>query len=113
MQDGGGFVENNYESQDVKKQMIDTNNKDFRPTPGGGFTNGSQIKGAYVLGESSLTYWIPGRKLYKTSNPIPQDGVTISFERRQVICQTGYLADKHHFYIGETFEEVDEAGIED
>ena len=113
MQDGGGFIKNNYESQDVKKQMIDTNNKDFRPTPDGGFTNGSQIKGAYVLGESNLTYWIPGRKLYKTSNPIPQDGVTISSERRQVICQTGYLADRHHFYIGETFEEVDEAGIED
>ena len=34
---GGGTIENNYESQDVKRQMVDTDNSDFRPVPGGGF----------------------------------------------------------------------------
>jgi hypothetical protein len=113
MAGGGGLIENNYESQEVKQQMVDTGNHDFRPVKGGGFTEGSQIRGAYNLGESSLTYWIPGRKLYRTSYPIPQDGVTVSFERRYVISQTGYLADQHHFYFGETFEEVDMAKKED
>ena len=28
---GGGTVENNYESQDVKEQMVDTDNNDYRP----------------------------------------------------------------------------------
>ena len=109
MANGGGLIENNYASLDVKDQMIDTDNKDFRPAPGGAFTQGSQIIGAYNLGEFNSKYWIPGRKLYKTSNPIPQDGVTISFERGHVICQTGYLADQHHFYLSETAHEVDMA----
>ena len=34
---GGGTIENNYESQDVKRQMVDTDNSDYRPVPGGGF----------------------------------------------------------------------------
>jgi len=34
----------------------------------------------------------------------------VSSERGHAICQTGYLADEHHFYFGETFQEVDGAG---
>jgi len=109
MAGGGGMIENNYESQEVKDQMIDTDNHDFRPVPGGGFTTGSQTIGAYTLGEESLTYWIPGRKQYKTSHPIPQDGVTVPATRDSVICQTGYLAEQHHFYFGEDFDEVNDA----
>ena len=30
MQNGGSLIENNYESQDVKDQMIDPDNIDFR-----------------------------------------------------------------------------------
>ena len=111
---GGGVIENNYESQDVKGQMLDTDNYDFRPVEGGGFItpDGGEVIGAYTSGESSLTYWIPGRKLFKTSFPIPKDGVAVSSERRDVICQTGYQAERHDFYFGETFEEVDTAGKE-
>ena len=116
-QDGGGLIENNYESQDVKAQMMDTANYDFRPVMGGEFTQGSEIIGAYdlitVSGESISTYWIPGRKLFKTSIPIPRDGATVSAERTDVMCQTGYLADKHDFYFGDNFEDVDMAGKED
>ena len=109
------MIENNYESLDVKEQMVDTDNHDFRPVAGGGFIppNGGDIIGAYTLGELSKTYWIPGRKLYKSSFPIPKDGATISVQRSDVICQTGYQADKHDFYFGETFEEVDSAGKDD
>ena len=108
---GGGIIENNYNSTDVKEQMIDTDNYDFRPLPGGNFItpDGGEIIGAYTLGPSSLTYWIPGRKDYKSSFPIPRNGATISTERADVICQTGYLAEKHDMYFGETFEEVDSA----
>ena len=56
-------------------------------------------------------YWIPGRRLYKASAPIPRDGAQVSAaERADVICQTGYLAEKHDFYFGDSFEEVDAAG---
>ena len=108
---GGGIIENNYNSTDVKEQMIDTDNYDFRPLPGGNFItpDGGEIIGAYTLGPSSLTYWIPGRKLYKSSFPIPRNGATISTERADVICQTGYLAEEHDMYFGETFDEVDSA----
>ena len=112
---GGGVIENNYESQDVKEQMLDTDNYDFRPVAGGGFItpDGGEVIGAYTSGESSLTYWIPGRKLFKTSFPIPQDGVAVSSERSDVICQTGFQANKHDFYFGEVFDEVESAGKED
>ena len=112
---GGGIIENNYESQDVKQQMMDTDNNDYRPVPGGAFItpDGGEIIGAYTSGETSKTYWIPGRKLYKASFPIPHDGVTVSSERSDVICQTGYLADKHDFYFGDNFEDVDSAGKDD
>ena len=105
------MIENNYESLDVKEQMIDTDNFDFRPVPGGAFItpDGGEIIGAYTGGESSLTYWIPGRKLYKASFPIPKDGATVSSERGDVICQTGYLADEHDLYFGDNFDDVDSA----
>ena len=51
--------------------------------------------------------------MYKSSFPIPKDGATISNVRADVICQTGYKADEHDFYFGETFEEVDSAGAGD
>ena len=146
LDNGGGVIENNYESQDVKDQMVDTDNYDFRPVAGGGFipcpnkksedwcnsrcftenrcTRRNNCKknckltcglcegiGAYSV--DAPTYWIPGRKLYKTSFPIPQDGGTVSKERGDVICQTGYQAERHDFYFGESFEEVDSAGRED
>lgn len=107
---GGGLVENNYESQDIKEQMRDTDNYDFRPVEGGGlWSSDGEIIGAYTE-PSTPIYWIPGRKLYKTSFPIPQDGSTVSAESRSdVICQTGYQAEEHSFYFGESYEEVDSA----
>ena len=106
---GGAVVENNYESEEVKEQMVDTDNYDFRPIAGGGFIppDGGDLIGAY--GFEIATYWIPGRKLFKASFPIPKDGSVISANRNDVICQTGYMAEGHDFYFGETFEEVDSA----
>ena len=113
--DGGGVIENNYESQDVKEQMMDTDNYDFRPIAGGGFItpDGGDVIGAYMPADSSLTYWIPGRKLFKSSFPIPQDGGKVSAERGDVICQTGFRADEHDFYFGEVYDKVESAGKDD
>ena len=95
--------------------MKDTDNYDFRPVIDGGFItpDGSEIIGAYTSGDSSQFYWIPGRKLYKTSFPIPQNGAEVFAKRKDVICQTGYMADHHDFYFGETYSEVDSAGKDD
>ena len=140
------MIENNYESLDVKEQMVDADNYDFRPIAGGGFDpcpntnsadwcnercnterrctrrNNCQIKcqqtcglcemiGAYSI--DSPTYWIPGRKLYKASFPIPQDGGTAPADRVDVICQTGFRADQHNFYFGDNIDDVKSAGKED
>ena len=112
---GGAVVENNYDAQDVKDQMVDADNYDFRPVPGGGFItpDGGEIIGAYTLEETSLMYWIPGRKLYKASFPIPPDQGTVKAERSDVICNTGYMADRHDFYFGEFYDEVEGAGKDD
>ena len=114
-QGGGGIIENNYEGQDIKEQMVDPDNSDYRPVQGGGFItpDGGEIIGAYTTGEGVKRYWIPGRKLYKASFPIPHDGAKVSSDRVDVICQTGYLADKHDFYFGDNFDEVNSAGRDD
>ena len=89
MLDGGSVIENNYASRDMTDQMIDVLNMDFRPRIGGAFDQEDMI-GAYVKNDSR--YWIPGRKLFKTSNPIPKDGATIlaASNRNDVICQTAF-----------------------
>ena len=62
----------------------------YRPVVGGGFISqdGGETIGAYDLGDSSKVYWIPGRRLYKASVPIPHDGATeVPADRADVICQ--------------------------
>ena len=73
-------------------RFIIVDNHNFRPVPGGGFItpDGGEIIGAYTEGESSEIYWMPGRRLYKASYPIPQDGATVSAERGDVICKPAY-----------------------
>ncbi|CAL4127321.1 unnamed protein product, partial [Meganyctiphanes norvegica] len=108
----GKVVENNYSGEDAIIQMVDTENLDFRPTIGKAFTTGEELIGAYQPG-SSGTYWIPGRKEYKTTMPIPLSGSIIPPTRDVVICLGGYMADEHHFYFGNERDLVESAEMED
>ena len=68
-------IENNFSNKSVDDHIYDTANQDFRPIPGRAFTEGEDIIRPARHGEG--VYWIPGRRLYKTSNPIPGDGATV------------------------------------
>merc|ERR1719312_410850 len=90
--------------------MMDVTVQDFRPIPGGPFTQGPVTIGAYEV--EPAKYWIPGRQLYKTSYPIPSNGTHVA-TRSDLMCRVGYLASKHHFYLGDTAGAVAHAGPED
>ncbi|CAL4058691.1 unnamed protein product, partial [Meganyctiphanes norvegica] len=105
----GAVVDNNYSDKDVLKQVVDPDNWDFRPVAGGEFTAGASLIGPYLPGSKVKTYWIPGRKLFKTSTPVPVSDGTTSFTRDVVMFLGGYMADKHHFYFGMDKTRVEKA----
>ncbi|CAL4179484.1 unnamed protein product [Meganyctiphanes norvegica] len=115
--DGGmwplpGESDNNYAEHDVKNHLVDPDNLDFRPVEGGPLTTGSEIMGAYLPGLQLQTYWIPGRKLYKASTPVPPTGATVSQTRNNVMFLEAYMADVHHFYFGKDEAAIVSANIE-
>ncbi|CAL4145448.1 unnamed protein product [Meganyctiphanes norvegica] len=109
----GEVVENNYSGKDVRVQIVDPDNWDYRPVEGGVFTQGGDIIGPYLPGKEVKTYWIPGRKLFKTSTPIPVSGRSTSSDRDVVMFLGGYMADEHHFYFGMDELRIEEATMED
>lgn len=59
---------------DVRAQLMDPDNMDFRPRKDSSYNlNGV---GPYDVTESKKKYWIPGRIMYKASNPVPPDNST-------------------------------------
>ncbi|CAL4079245.1 unnamed protein product, partial [Meganyctiphanes norvegica] len=109
----GETIENNYFNLDVKVNIEDADNWDFRPVDGGVLTQGSELIGPYEPGTASLTYWIPGQKLYKASTPIPPSGSFVSDSRNVVMFLGGYTADQHHFYFGSDEALVKYASMDD
>merc|ERR1711892_1274929 len=112
MAGGGGLVEKNYEGEDVKTHIVDPDIQDFRPVDGGEFTHGDSIIGPYLPGLGNLKYFIPGRKTYTASHPIPCVGVKVPASRDVVMCREGFLADRHHFYFGTSKAGVAAAGMD-
>ncbi|CAL4158267.1 unnamed protein product, partial [Meganyctiphanes norvegica] len=96
----GGVIENNYFDTNVKDEMVDPDNYDFRPVDGGALTSGTETKGPYQPENQSTEYWIPGQKLDKTSTPVPVDGATVPYSRDAVMFLQGRDAEKHNFYLG-------------
>ena len=108
----GEVVENNYSYMDIKSHLVDASILDFRPIEGGILTSGSEIIGPYYPGTNSSTYWIPGRRLYTTSSPIPPTGSTVPVSRDALMFLAGFKADKHHFYLGLFHEGVESADMD-
>ncbi|CAL4079397.1 unnamed protein product [Meganyctiphanes norvegica] len=109
----GEIVENNYFNLDVKSNLVDADNWDFRPVEEGVLTQGNELIGPYESGTESLTYWIPGRKLYKATTPIPPNGSSVSYLRDAVMFLGGYIADQHHIYFGTDEEFTKYATMDD
>ena len=91
---------------DVRKQVVDADNMDFRP-----LLNSTYMKyGAGPYSYNPSKYWIPGRQLYKASTPVPPDGSkTVKADRRALMWLNGYGAERHQVYLGTDAEEVAEA----
>jgi len=107
----GQVVENNYSNMDIKDHLVGADILDFRPIEGGLLTTGPEIIGPYLPGNSSFTYWIPGRKLYKTSQPIPPSGSTVPVSRDALMFLGGFRAERHHWYLGLSSEAVTSADL--
>ena len=105
-------VENNFSNESVEDYLNDPACQDFRPAEGGALVEGEDIKGPYLPDNEENEYWIPGRRLYKTSNPISGDGASV-INRDCLIFQPAYNADSHDVYFGEEFNVVDEASEDD
>ena len=108
----GAVIENNFSNKSVEDHIYDPANKDFRPIPGGVFTEGEDIIGPYLPDNAESVYWIPGRRLYKTSNPIPGDGATVH-SRDCLMFLPAYQADSHDVYFGNDYDSVDQATQDD
>jgi hypothetical protein len=96
----------------LKNQLCDPDNLDFRPCGGSelidtgeivpgitdGFLGSAPDIGAYEFG--SPNYWIPGCKFKKASTPIPPDGsVTVKFNA-DLMWLEGREATSHNVYFG-------------
>ena len=83
----GRLVEFN-EVGDVRKEVMDADNLDFRPRENSKY-NKHKV-GPYLYDPNSRYYWIPGRQLYKASTPVPPDGsTTVKVKPTKMLCILG------------------------
>jgi len=93
---------------DVRKEVMDADNLDFRPREGSKY-NKHKV-GPYLYNPYSRYYWIPGRQLYKSSTPVPPDGsTTVKSDRDAVMWLNAFGASTHHVYFGMNQATVAEA----
>ena len=101
------------EGLDVRSQLRDPDNLDFRPKSGSSLVDG----GAPIAGKSlpfigkapdigpyefgAKDYWIPGFKAASASVPVPRYGATHVKFNADLMWLNGYRARSHDVYIGE------------
>ncbi|KAL9965297.1 hypothetical protein ACROYT_G029075 [Oculina patagonica] len=84
---------------DVRQEVVDANNLDFRPRKDSRYNKDNV--GPYRYNPGSKHYWIPGRQLYKASTPVPPDGgTTVKSDRDAVMWLNAFGASTHHVYFG-------------
>ncbi len=115
-----GFHSNNWEG-DVRSQLRDPDNLDFRPKPEaaiidagyyvpgitGEYTGNAPDIGAYEFGTSN--YWIPGYQASKASIPIPPDKAMSVKVDVDLMWLPGYRAVSNDIYFGTDKESVEKA----
>ena len=94
------------EMGDVRGNLVDADNLDFRPT------SSSRYKlhkvGPYEYSSTATTYWIPGRQMYKASTAVPPDGSSTvdGASRDAVMWLNAYRANTHHVFFGLSLDTV-------
>lgn len=82
--------------KDVKSQLRDVDNFDFRPVKGSAVD--AAKAGPYLL--SDTTYWIPGRQQLAASSPVPPDGSQTAKADLDLMFLAGYGCDAHDVQFG-------------
>ena len=119
-----GIASTNYSNpifdQSIKDQLVNADSQDFRPARGSKLVsagqnilelNGNSSGTAVDLGpyqKDSAQYWIPGRRLIKTSMPIPKDGGSFASDNA-LIWRNAFSATEHHLYFGSDRTDVTNA----
>ncbi len=116
-----GIHSNNFVG-DVRTQLRDADNRDFRPRQGSelidagiptegvkaAFLGRAPDIGPYEFGDEN--YWIPGRKFPRPSTPIPPDGTMSAKTTADLMWLGAYRAATHDVYFGHDRKAVAEAG---
>ncbi|KAL9968134.1 hypothetical protein ACROYT_G026467 [Oculina patagonica] len=95
---------------DVRAQLMDPDNMDFRPRANSEYNiNGV---GPYDFTETKKKYWIPGRKMYKASNPVPPDNSTnVKAGSRDVLMWlNSFEGNVHVLFLGTSPENLKQQG---
>lgn len=95
---------------DVRTELMDPDNMDFRPQPESAYIQNNV--GPYSFEETKTKYWIPGRQLYKASNPVPPNGsITVKADKRDVLMWlNGFEAATHFVYLGTSADALKRQG---
>ena len=107
-----GTSDHNWSGSEVKNELVDAAQWDFRPAIGSalidagtnipaqvsGFIGAAPDMGAYECGHTN--YWIPGYIPAQASMPIPYNGNGNQPEGRELIFQPGYEAVSVNVYFG-------------
>lgn len=115
-----GIHSNNFVG-DVRTQLRDADNWDFRPRQGSelidaglptedveaAFLGRAPDIGPYEFGDEN--YWIPGRKFPRASTPVPPDGTTTAKTTADLMWLGAYRAAAHDVYFGHDRNAVAEA----
>lgn len=112
----------NFKGRNIRTQLRDPNNLDFRPKAGsevvdagaavevydGSYKGKALDIGPYEYGDEN--YWIPGRKAAKASVAIPPDGTKTAKTDADLMWLGAYKADSHEVYFGEDARAIRSAG---
>ena len=102
----------NLTARDIRTQLRDPDNLDFRPRAGSDLIDGGVLMDGYpfrYLGKApdvgpyeygDTEYWIPGRQCPRASRPVPPDGATDVKLDADLMWLGGYRAERHHVYFG-------------
>ena len=96
---------------DVRGQLMDPDNMDFRPRADSSYNiNGV---GPYDLAETKKKYWIPGRKMYKASNPVPpNNSTTVKASSRDVLMWlNSFEGQVHVVHLGTKPDDLRQQGV--
>ena len=96
---------------DVRSQLMDPDNMDFRPRPDSEY-NANGV-GPYDYTETKKKYWIPGRKMYKASNPVPPDNsANVKASSRDALMWLNSFEGKVHvLFLGTSPDELKQQGV--